>query len=137
MEGDGSSSTADVERTLSISTRGNRERVRAQERRGACHYTRVNAGISTQVLFDQLLSMAAQVKAIQPKLGSSFAKPHIGDVGAYPTFPILYINCLSPNKSLNLYQIVGTLFPQKKKKKLFLVFWYVSEAVPVTFPLNH
>lgn len=67
-----------------------------RERHGACHYTRVNAGRSTSVVFDQLLfSVAAQVKAIQPKLGSNFAKPHIRDVGTYSTFPILYINRLS------------------------------------------
>lgn len=113
MEGDSSSSTVDVERKDSkYFYPWDRENVRALERQGAYHYTHVNAGISTQVLFDQLLfSKAAQVKAIQPKLGLSFARPHIGNVQAYSTFPILYINRLSPDKSLNLYQIVGTLFP--------------------------
>lgn len=113
MEGDSSSSAVDVERKDSkYFYLWDRENVRAQERHGTYQYTRVNAGISTQVLFDQLLfSKAAQVKATQPKLGSSFARPHIGDVEAYSTFPILYINRLSPDKSLNLYQIVGTLFP--------------------------
>lgn len=111
-----------------------RERVQTRERHGACHYTRVNVGVSTQVVFDQLLfSMAAQVKAIQPKLGSNFAKPHIGDVGGLLHLPNPVHKPSIPDKSLNCWYT----FPLKKREKLFLVFWYVSEVVPVTFSLIH
>lgn len=116
-----------------------RERVQTWERHGACHYTHVNAGISTQVVFDQLLfSVAAQVKAIQPKLGSNFAKPHIGDVGTYSTFPILYINRL-PRQVTESLPNCWYNFPLKKKRKIISSFLVCVWSCPCNLlanPLN-